>query len=277
MCLLSFRPLGCDSVQVNYPSFAYAPNGELWWKLTRTPGKDSAYGDERKIAAYLASTKKVGDLVTTRELREQLAPNPETPNTNEHLQRRLRSLRGERDGWVIASKKDDRSLPPEHYRIDKIGWHPGLGDRPPNRQVVSAKTRALVLTRDGSRCQVCGVGDGEPYPENPDRKAVMTVGHIVSQHFGGGNDRGNLRTECALCNEQMRSEGTQPESFEEVWSAVRSLSTPSLRRLNEWLAQGKRTRDALDETYDRIRKLRPDDTARVKQDLANLLGLGPNH
>ena len=45
---------------MDYPSFAYAPNGELWWKLTRTPGKQTAYGDERKIAAYLASTNVKG-------------------------------------------------------------------------------------------------------------------------------------------------------------------------------------------------------------------------
>ena len=262
---------GWHPVRVDYPSEAYAPNGVLWWRLTSSPDSARPFGDERKIASYLACTKVVGDTFTTRELREAVGGDGEA-NSNEHFQRRLRALRSKRDGWQIASFQDDRTLPAEHYRIDQIGWHPGLGPRPKNIQVVSAKTRGLVLRRDGSRCQVCGVGDNEPYPEDSSRLAVMTVGHLISQDFGGSNDLSNLRTEYALCNEQMRSEGGKPESFEEVWSAVRKLTTPQVKRLDGWLAQGYRSRDTLDETYDRVRKLSPGDLERMATQIAAMRG-----
>ena len=258
-------------VRMSYPDEAYAPNGILWWHLISEPGSKRPFGDERKIASYLACTKAVGDFFTTRELRKALGGDG-AANSNEHFQRRLRSLRSQRDGWLIASLQDDRNLPAEHYRIDKIGWHPGLGPRPKDVQVVSAKTRGHVLRRDGSRCQVCGVGDGEPYPEDPNRLAVMTVGHLISQNFGGSNDLANLRAECALCNEQMRSEGGKPETYEEVWSVVRKLTTPQVKRLDGWLAQGYRSRDKLDETYDRVRKLSPGDRERMAAQIAVMRG-----
>lgn len=256
---------------MSYPPEAYAPNGELWWRLAHTPGSKRSFGDERKIAAYLACTKKVGDTFTTRELREQLGQDG-AANTNEHFQRRIRALRSHRDGWQIASYQDDRTLEAEHYRIDKIGWHPGLGPRPADLQAVSARTRTTVLRRDGSRCQVCGVGDGEPYPDQPDRMAVMTVGHVLSRDFKGTSDLGNLRAECALCNEQLRSDAAKPESPEEVWKAVRKLPTASVVRLQQWLVAGHRTRDALDETYDRVRKLAPADRDALRERIERMTG-----
>lgn len=203
------------------------------------------------------------------EWREQLGQGG-TVNTKEHFQRRIRSLRSQRDGWQIASFQDDRTLAAEHYRVDKIGWHPALGPRPTDPQAVSARTRTIVLRRDGSRCQICGVGDGEPYPGQPDSTAVMTVGHVLSREYEGRSDLGNLRAECALCNEQLRSDGAKPESAEEVWKAVRKLSTASVMRLQQWLIAGHRTRDALDEAYDRLRKLAPADRDDLQQRIARM-------
>ncbi len=70
----------------------------------------------------------------------------------------------------------------------------------------------------------------------------------------------------------MRSEGGKPESFEEVWSAVRKLTTPQVKRLDGWLARRYRSCDTLDETYDRVRKLRPGDLERMVTRIAAMRG-----
>lgn len=252
------------------PSQAFSPSGAIWWHLEFEPGSRRRFGDEKKIAAFLASTKSVGSVFTTRELREALGRGGEA-NTAEHFQRRIRSLRRASDGWEIASYQDDRSLPAEHYRVDKIGWHPALGPRPKNKQSVSAKTKAIVLDRDGRRCVICGVGAREPYPESG-KPAVMTIGHIVPQERGGSGDVDNLQVECAHCNETKRAEGLGPEKFDIVWPSVKSLSTAQARRLAEWLAQGRRTRDKLDDVYDRVRALPSAERERIEERLRQLLG-----
>jgi hypothetical protein len=133
-----------------------------------------------------------------------------------------------------------------------------LGDRAKNHQRPSKATRTKVLLRDGSRCQICGVADGEPYPDDPSRLAVMTVGHILAQDRGGSNEESNLRAEYAFCNEPLRAEGRNPDSLDELTSVLRTLKKDDRRRLNEWLTLGHRTRSSIDDLYDRARRLPTD-------------------
>src|SRR4051812_23288321 len=62
----------------------------------------------------------------------------------------------------IPSNADDRTLPVGTYRLEKKGWHPGLGEREKEDGISNGKRRR-VIERDGRRCVVCGVGSGEPY------------------------------------------------------------------------------------------------------------------
>ncbi|MET9488197.1 HNH endonuclease signature motif containing protein [Nocardia sp. NPDC006630] len=257
---------------MEYPPAAYASNGILWWELKTAPGTAQRFGSERKAAAWLAFHKKLGDTFTTEELRLAIGVDGKR-NDNEHAQRRLRQLR--KDGWEIPSVKYVRDLKVGEYRIDTIGWYPGCGrERPKNRSAVSARIRSMVLKRDGSRCQICGVGDGEAYPGEPGSKAAMTVGHLVSDDFGGPGELGNLRVECARCNEPVRSERGMPESPLDVIYAARLLKRDQVRRLASWVSKGSRTRDALDEVYDRYRKLAPGDRNQARSELLKLAGDG---
>jgi len=250
---------------------AYAPNGVLWWELETWPNSSMTYGDERRIAAYLACNFAVGDIFTTDQLRRALGTKGER-NTAEHFQRRIRELRLDRDGWKITSWSDDRTLEREQYRLDFVGWHPGRGPRAKDPNKISKKLRNAILARDGSRCQVCGVGDGEPYPEAPDELAKMTIGHVVPGARGGKAVPGNLRVECSWCNEPKRSEGIDPPSADEMWTIVRSLKTADLRRLDSWLAQGHRGRDRVDEVYDTVRKLAPEHREELVRRVSDALG-----
>ena len=255
---------------IAYPPSAYAPNGQLWWQPSSRDENNHPLGVERRLAAWLAFNKQVGDTFTTKEVRVALGER-EKPNADEHFQRRLRQLR--KDGWDIPSTKYDASLKAGQYRVDKIGWHPAIGERPKRVSFVSATDRAAVFKRDGSRCQVCGVGAGEPYPGEPDTKAVMTVGHVLSQNFGGVGKIANLRTECSRCNEPIRSEGGKPESSEEVVTAARGLRTADRRRLYQWITAGHRIWEPIDEVYDRFRRLTPGDREVAAAEIAKAAGI----
>lgn len=255
--------------RMSYPANAYSPDGVLWWKLQKHPGRQLDYGAELKISAWLAFNRRVSEIVTMRELRAALGD--AVPNDDEHLNRRLRQLR-QRDGWVIPSNKDDRSLSVGTYRIEVIGWHPGLGTPRAANTAISMATRRKVFDRDGSRCTICGVGRGEPYPNEPDAKAVLTVGHITPNDRGGsGSDMNNLRTECSRCNEPIRQELRNPESLEELLPDVRNLRKAELQKLHDWLSVGHRGRDRLDYVYDRARQLGSDERSVLEQRIWEIL------
>ena len=259
---------------VQYPPEAFAQNGKLWWTLDTWPDRKLRFGDERKIAAWLAFNKKPGDRFTLPELREALGDGVKINNA-EHLNRRLRSLR--KDGWIVPSGKHDSSVGASGYRLEVIGWHPALGSRPKDPAHVSNATRVMVLKRDGSRCVICGVGDGEPYPDQPERKAVMTVGHRVAGHFLGTGSLDNLQTECALCNESIRAGAGLPETYEQVLYAVRELKKTEKGTLLEWLSTGQRTRSSLDKVFDRARKLSHGDRDALIAELRRTVGKSGTH
>lgn len=258
-----------DSPDPQYPPDAYAPNGVLWWKLQTHPGTQHPFGDERKIAAWLAVNFDEGATFTIRDLRAALGE-ATVPHNAEHLNRRFRELR--HDGWVMPSKKDDRTLPIGVYRLERRGWHPGLGERP-KRGNVSQGTRRRVFERDGRRCVICGVGSGEPYPGEPEVRAVLTIGHRVPrERRDGSSDPNNLQAECKRCNEPVRQEVSSSEELVALIPDVRRLKTQELTVLLNWLQCGQRTRSRVDEVYDRARRLsageRDELTARVR----NILG-----
>jgi len=243
-----------------YPLEAYF-EGTLWWELDNWPISKRPLGDEPRIAAWLAYNKRIGQTFTTDELRNALGNrlSRTSRNNREHFQRRIRELRSQRDGWVFPSAKHDNNVDSGKYRLDQIGWHPSLGERSTNATRVSKKVRREVLTRDHERCFHCGVISGEPYPDFPHRAASMTVGHIVPAADGGSAVASNLRAECALCNEAMRSATSPLETLPGVKVATNDLNRKDRLQLLEWVIRGSRSRGNLDETYDRFRHLAPDD------------------
>ena len=104
-------------------------------------------------------------------------------------------------------------------------------------------------------CVLCGFGAGETYPDNPDLKARLTVGHFVADALQGSSQRANLRTKCSRCNEPVRDEATRSESSEELWPKIRSLKRDEERRLLDWVTHGYRRRDNVDLLFDQVRVL----------------------
>ncbi|WP_406268382.1 HNH endonuclease [Streptomyces sp. NBC_00191] len=234
-----------------------APDGTEWWLLKTWPGMKRPFGGEVRAAAWLWFNKDVGDTFTMKEVRTALGDG-EGPEDAEQLSRRLRHLREKQ--WILETHSDDSSVPVHHYRLTKKGLRAWLGERA-DSATISAADRHQVFARDGYRCKICGVGDGESYPDYPGKKASLTVGHRIPQNRGGRSGRrgslDNLRTECKLCNEAVRDRLRDPETFEEAKSDVKNLGKPDKRVLLEWIEAGERQRSKLDTVYDRVRKLSP--------------------
>jgi 5-methylcytosine-specific restriction endonuclease McrA len=195
------------------------------------------------------------------ELRDALGDGV-VPNEAEHLNRRLRKLR--ENGWKLPTNKDDRSIPTGTYRVDSVGWYPGEGERPPSNSV-SLGDRRRVFERDQWRCVVCGVGSNEPYPSDPATLATLTVGHRIPNALGGSSkDINNLQTECARCNEPVREALRSPETLDQLRPDLINLSRDEARKLESWVLAGRRGRDKVDATYDRIRPLSASEKADVR-------------
>lgn len=237
-----------------FPPEAYAPDGELWWLLECAPNTKRPFGAEPKIAAWLYFNKDVGDRFTLRELREAVSTD-NLANDQEHFNRRMRQLR--KLGWQLPSSQEDAQLRTDEYRVAQKGWHPGVGPRPRTSGQISGALRRRVLERDGHRCVVCGVANGEPYPDPPSAKAVMSIGHRVPQEFGGSDDIDNLQVECKRCNEPVREEAGLPETLEEVYAQIKGLKRAEKATMLLWLRSGRRLRSKLDVLYDRARQLNP--------------------
>lgn len=234
-------------------SNAYSPSGELWWKLSIWSGKKTQrFGAEPKLASWLTFNMKVGEVFTIRQLRKVLG-NTIGPNDHEHFNRRFRNLR--RYGWIVLSSRDAGDLKPDQYRLKQIGAPIWLGKSKYDSKRTSDKMRRQILDRDGYRCVLCGIGAGEPYPDEPARLARLTIGHFVADSLRGPNDPENLRTECSRCNEPAKEEAQRTESATEIWPKIRNLRRAHKTGLLTWIEKGFRERDDVDRLFDQVRTL----------------------
>lgn len=245
------------SLQLDPDDESRTADGTPLWKLSYFPGTRRRFGQERRLAAWLWHERKIGDIFTMNELREALGP--DIVGKSEHLNRRLRTLRAA--GWVIPSHIDDPSLMPGEYRLEVKGLQLWLDEERKAYQQgrPSARTRRLVLERDGSRCVICGIAAGERYLEMPGRRAKLTIGHRVPKERlrsrGDVDHLDNWRTECDLCNETVRDEIPDPPRYDEVFAQVKNLNRESKKLLLNWLERGERSRSKLDVVYDQARLL----------------------
>lgn len=220
-----------------YPPDAFSPDGTLWWEQELIPGGRQRLGVSKRIAAWIYFNLDIGATVTMRQLRA-IVSNDGRPNTDEHFNRRFRELRD--SGWKLVSNKEDSSLGSDEYRLETRGSRTWIEGDVPQRTKLSARIRRQVFERDGKRCQICGIGANEEYPNEPGTTARMTVGHVRANALDGGIDMLNLRTECSRCNEPIRDEVSSGEVLDTVWPQVRRLSKGEKQTLLIWIEHGSR-------------------------------------
>jgi 5-methylcytosine-specific restriction endonuclease McrA len=138
---------------------------------------------------------------------------------------------------------------------------------------ISQNMRRRVMDRDGRRCVVCFIGRGEPYPGEPGSTAILTIGHRVPEHRDSGvRSLDELQTECSRCNETVRDELQDPVTLPEVMPDLKRLNRVERGELLKWVFAGHRLRSRLDEVYDRVRMLTPDEQRTFTDELRSMLG-----
>ncbi len=193
--------------------------------------KNQSYGAAKRVAHYLSNEVGQGQTFDVNTLRERI------PGVTQ-LDRRMRDLR--KVGWVIRSYKDVGHLKPNELFLEEIGEHVWEDGFKWPEQGLSAKTRRQVFERDGSRCFVCGIEFGSPYPHLPNTVARGTVGHIVARERGGGDDLENLRPECHLCNEQSQNLTGSPVDVGLLERKIRQLKREEKKELMKWMLAKRR-------------------------------------
>lgn len=208
------------------------------------------------VADYLEETVKEGGTFTLNELRARASQATQAD-------RRMRDLR--QMGWRIETKRDDPSLPPGTYRVVTIGGRTSL-------RTLSDRVRREVLEKAKYRCQVCGYGANETYPDGG--VVRLQIGHYVPKDQGGSEtDPSNLRVECHRCNEGIRNKVGDIASPESVRVRVRDLNARRKRDLLGWIMSGRREPDAAERAYYDYQGLPPSEKAAIETELRRSLGL----
>lgn len=173
----------------------------------------------------------------------KLQMNEAVPNYSQ-TDRRMRDLR--QLGWVIDNYKVNPTLKPDEYLVQKIGVRIDLGEKPPKplRKSIGGAKRRRILERDGQMCVVCGVPAGQPFPDVPERRAVLTIGHIIPFARGGTDDESNLRAECQRCGDESRDNTVDPPTPDFVLTRARNVGgRKEKERLAKWMLAGRKSPD----------------------------------
>ena len=177
------------------------------------------YGSRRLLRDYFLSN--IGKVLTSEELQKVSGGASEWG-------RRVRELRNE-EGYQILTHHDRSDLKPGDYLLETAKPVPAF-----SRQI-SKETRALVLDRNGSTCQMCGAVAGEPHPYDPSKRTRLHIGHIIDKQKGGSDELTNLRALCSICNEGAQN--ITPKRPEWVDLLVQIRRAPALDQVEalKWL------------------------------------------
>ncbi|MBA2658443.1 MAG: HNH endonuclease [Nitrosospira sp.] len=171
------------------------------------------------LRAYFLAN--IGRILNSEELREVAGGISEWA-------RRVRELRTE-EGYQILTHNDRSDLKPGQYILVTPAPEPAF------EREISKEVRAFVLDRNGSTCQMCGAGAGEPHPYDPTRKVRLHIGHIIDKSMGGADDAGNLRAVCSVCNEGAKNLTLDRPSSSKLLAQIRRATGTDQIAVLSWL------------------------------------------
>ena len=190
-------------------------------------------GSRAKLRAHILAN--TGRVLESNELRQI------SGNASEWA-RRVRELRLE-EGYQILTHSDRSDLKQGQYLL--LDPKPILA----SKRGISKETRAFVLDRDGSTCQMCGAVAGEPHPYDSTRKTRLQIGHTIDKSMGGGDDSSNLRAICSVCNEGAKNLTLDRPSLQKLLIQVRRATGADQVGVLRWLVRKfpRQTSDLLQE------------------------------
>ena len=178
-----------------------------------------AGGARGRLRAHFLSN--IGRVMDSAELR------PIASNISEWA-RRVRELRTE-EGFLILTHNDRADLKPGQYLLESAKPQPAFA------RGISKEARAFVLDRNGFTCQMCGAVAGEAHRYDPTRKTRLHIGHVIDKSLGGGDDAGNLKAICSVCNEGAANITLQRPELNKLLVQVRRATAADQRELLGWL------------------------------------------
>lgn len=165
--------------------------------------------------------------------------------------RRIRDLRDYE--WVILTSSEDAALLAEDQRFVRAGvpvWD-SAARRAAAPRAISNKDRLLAMERDDFMCTVCGISGGEPYIDDSNQTAVLSVTRRETV-MPGGRRAVLLVTECKRCragSTSVISDATK------VLTDLQSLESGDQRRLLRWMERGQRGSTPLERVWNAYRRL----------------------
>lgn len=217
-----------------------------------------ALGTRLKAAKWLIEEVGRGNTFTILQLKQRF------PDVSQ-IDRRMRDLRP--SGWRITTNDEDPALGIGQFRLDAVG---GLSAQ----KALSGRTRRRVFERDQNRCVVCGIGAGEPYDDDPEKVAKLTIGHWQPKEQGGDPlDENNLRTECFRCNHSAQDQTGAVVLPGSVRARTDSLPRKDKAELYSWMEVGRRSPTRTEELWYQWRQLPPQAREEIRNRLADSLGL----
>jgi hypothetical protein len=96
---------------------------------------------------------------------------------------------------------------------------------------VSSRKRGDIFARDNYCCRLCGISGGETYPDEPLRRAILTLRRV-----GDENDANQLVTVCERCH---RGEPIDSNA-EALQAQIEGLDVTQRDRLAQWMKTGRR-------------------------------------
>ncbi|WP_244941619.1 hypothetical protein [Thermopolyspora flexuosa] len=202
-------------------------------------------GSMVRAALWLVEEVGEGNTFTKEQLREAF------PGVSQ-IDRRVRDLRDY--GWVILTNAEDATLAAEEQRLVRIGvpvWDPAARREAAAKKPISAKEKQEILQRDDYMCVICGISGGEPYPEDSNQTAVLSVSRMEVVLPDGSRET-MLATQCKRCRAGQPGE---PVRMDEVLADIRALEPQDLRRLHTWITRGRRGSTPLERAWSAYRRL----------------------
>ena len=192
----------------------------------RPAGKSSTHNVVVRVGSARARLRihflaNIGRIMDSAELR------PIAGNISEWA-RRVRELRTE-EGFLILTHNDRADLKPGQYLLESAKPQPAFA------RGIFKEGRAFVLDRNGFTCQMCGAVAGEAHRYDPTRKTRLHIGHVIDKSLGGGDDAGNLKAICSVCNEGAANITLQRPELNKLLVQVRRATAAEQRELLSWL------------------------------------------
>lgn len=201
-----------------------------------------------RVALWLVQEVGEGSTFTKGQLRDAF------PGISQ-VDRRLRDLRDY--GWVILTNAEDATLTAEDQRFKEAGasvWDPASRRAAAPQKAVSAKERQAAMARDGYICTICGISGGEPYLDDSNQTAVLSVTRRKTV-LPDGRESTLLTTECKRCRSGI---GSSPARADDALAEIRALDPADQKRLARWIERGRRGTTALERAWNAYRRLPAD-------------------